>query len=90
MFLGADYLETHGLPVRPDDYRQVYRGDLEPGTRQASFVDIIGFKALPDFLPEMSPKKTAEQAVTQKTNEQRKELMKRAMQERKKEAVVRL
>jgi len=94
MFLGAEYLETHGISVSPDDYRQVYRGGLEPGTslddiyerfnlnrpedftghslsvgdvvvlsrggsRQASFVDIIGFKDLPEFFPERGMGKTA-------------------------------
>ncbi|MBR0341631.1 MAG: ImmA/IrrE family metallo-endopeptidase [Oscillospiraceae bacterium] len=125
MFLGAEYLEIHGIPVSPDDYRQVYRGNLEPGTslediyerfnlnrpddftghslsvgdvvvfsrggtRQASFVDIVGFKDLPGFLPEMVPEKTAVQAFTQRTNEQRKDLMKRSTPERKEEAAVRL
>ena len=28
MFLGYDYLEEHGLSARPEDYRQVYRGEL--------------------------------------------------------------
>ncbi len=124
MFLGADYLEIHGLSVSPGDYKQVYRGDLQPGTtlediyerfnldrpedftghslsvgdvvvlsrggnRQASFVDIIGFKELPEFLPERGLGKTAVEAITEKTNEQMKELRRRSMPERE-EAAVRL
>ena len=33
------------------------------GTRQASFVDIIGFKDLPGFLPEMGLEKKVGQAI---------------------------
>ena len=31
MFLGHDYLEEHDLSVRPEDYRQVYQGELAEG-----------------------------------------------------------
>ena len=31
MFLGYDYLESHGLSVKSDDYQNIYRGDLEEG-----------------------------------------------------------
>ncbi len=31
MFLGYDYLESHGLAVRSDDYQSIYRGGLEEG-----------------------------------------------------------
>ena len=59
------------------------------GNRQASFVDIIGFKELPEFLPERGLGKTAVEAITEKTNEQMKELRRRSMPERE-EAAVRL
>ena len=122
MFLGADYLEIHGITVSPDEYKQVYKGDLEPGTslediyerfnldrpedftghslsvgdvvvlsrggtRQASFVDIIGFKDLPDFMPGMILEKTAAKSITERPKEQSKELIKRSMPKRKEEAV---
>lgn len=31
MFLGYDYLESHGLSIAPEDYKNVYRGDLQEG-----------------------------------------------------------
>ena len=32
MFLGSDYLASHGIPVTGEGYRQVYRDSLDPGT----------------------------------------------------------
>lgn len=31
MFLGYDYLESHGFSVTPEDYKNVYHGDLQEG-----------------------------------------------------------
>lgn len=59
------------------------------GNRQASFVDIIGFKELPEFLPRRGMEKAAVKAITERTNEQMKEVRRRSMPERK-EAAVRL
>ena len=124
MFLGSDYLASHGIPVTGEGYRQVYRDSLDPGTgfediykrfnldrpddftghslsvgdvvvlsrngsRQAGFVDIIGFKELPDFRPGTGVEKTAVITADKKAEEQMKQLKIRAIKEIK-EAAVRL
>ena len=57
------------------------------GNRQASFVDIIGFKDLPEFLTGIEPARTPVQAVTERPNEQMKQLMKKSLPEGKEAAV---
>ena len=124
MFLGSEYLASHGIPIIPEHYRQVYKGTLDPGTGlddlyerfnldrpedfkghslsvgdvvvisrdgniQASFVDIIGFKDLPEFLPTAGREKTAVQAITENKEKQSKVQEQKSMPERK-EAAVRL
>ena len=80
---------------RPEDFtgHSLSVGDVvvlnREGNRQASFVDIIGFKNLPDFWPAMSREKTSVQAVKGAANKQIKEQRQRKMPERK-EAAVRL
>ena len=80
---------------RPEDFtgHSLSVGDVvvlsRGGNRQASFVDIIGFKELPEFLPGRGMEKAAVKAITERTNEQMEEVRRRSMPERK-EAAVRL
>lgn len=81
---------------RPEDFtgHSLSVGDVvvlnREGNRQASFVDIIGFKDLPDFWPAMGREKTAVQEGKGAANKQIKEQRQRKVPERKEEAAVRL
>ena len=80
---------------RPDDFtgHSLSVGDVvvlsRNGSRQAGFVDIIGFKDLPDFRPGTDVEKTAVIRADKKAEEQMKQLKIRAIKEIK-EAAVRL
>ena len=49
MFLGHDYLESHGLPVLPEDYKNVYRGPLSEGTTLESLYETFNLHHPEDF-----------------------------------------
>jgi len=42
-------LEIHGLSVSPGDYKQVYRGDLEPGTSLEDIYERFNLNRPDDF-----------------------------------------